>query len=120
MTHFCTVPEAIAEIKKDKMLIVVDSPKRENEADFYIPADKVTPAHITMMIRKGGGILCAALTSQQAHKLQLPLMVSLGENTEKTQVNFTVSVNAHRGITDRKSTRLNSSHSAKSRMPSSA
>lgn len=99
MTGYCTIPEAIAEIKKGKMLIVVDSPKRENEADLYIPADLATPQAITKMIKHGGGILCAAITQAQAQRLQLPLMIPVAENTEKTQVNFTVSVNARRGIT---------------------
>ncbi len=97
--HFCTIPEAIAESRKGKLLIVVDSPKRENEADLYIPADAVTPAAVTTMIKRGGGVLCAAITAAQAQRLQLPLMVPSGENAEKTAVNFTVSVSARRGIT---------------------
>lgn len=97
--NFCTVPEAIEEIRKGRMLIVVDSPKRENEADFYMPADAATPESINMMLKHGGGIVCTAITVGQAHNLQLPAMVPLAENTEKTGVNFTVSVNAKRGVT---------------------
>jgi 3,4-dihydroxy 2-butanone 4-phosphate synthase / GTP cyclohydrolase II len=96
MKNFCTVPEAIAEIKKGRMLIVVDSP---NEADLYIPADAVTGKSINTMLKYGGGIVCAAITPSQAHNLQLSAMVPLAQNTEKTGVNFTVSVNAKRGIT---------------------
>ncbi len=96
---FCTIPEAIVEIKKGNMLIIIDSPKRENEADLYIPADAATPAAIHTMITHGGGILCAAITQSQAHRLHLPLMVPSTENTEKTGVNFTVSINARHGIT---------------------
>ncbi|TSC86587.1 MAG: 3,4-dihydroxy 2-butanone 4-phosphate synthase / GTP cyclohydrolase II [Parcubacteria group bacterium Gr01-1014_8] len=99
MNHFSTIPEAIAEIKKGKLLIVADSPKRENEADFFIPAGGVTPTAITTMVTYGGGLVCVAITSAQARRLHVPLMVSPGENTEKTGVNFTVSVNARRGIT---------------------
>lgn len=99
MNQFCTIPEAIAEMKKGRLLIVVDSPRRENEADFYIPADAASPAAITTMIRHGGGIVCAAITKGQARRLNLPLMIPAGENTEKTGVNFTVSVNAKKGVT---------------------
>lgn len=97
--NFCTVPEAIDEVKKGKMLIVVDSPKRENEADLYIPADAATGENINTMLKYGGGIVCAAITPMQAHRLELSSMVPLAQNTEKTGVNFTVSLNAKRGIT---------------------
>ncbi len=96
---FATIPDALEDIKKGKMLILLDNPKRENEADFYIPADKATPQAITTMIRKGGGLICCAITRNQAHKLSLPLMVDSADNREKTGVNFTVSVNAKKRIT---------------------
>lgn len=99
MNYFCNIDEAISEIKKGRMLILVDNPKRENEGDFYIPADKVSPQAITTMIRFGGGLVCCAITPQQAIRLHLPLMVDLPENTERTKVNFTISVNAKTGIT---------------------
>ncbi len=97
--NFCTVPEAIEEIKKGRMLIIVDSPKRENEADLYIPADAATGENINIMLKYGGGIVCAAISPVQAHNLELSSMVPPAQNTEKTGVNFTVSVNAKRGIT---------------------
>ncbi|MBI2611088.1 GTP cyclohydrolase II [Candidatus Kaiserbacteria bacterium] len=95
---FSTVEEAIADVRRGKMLII-DDPGRENEADLYIPADAATPKAITTMIREGGGIVCTAITRAQAARLDLSLMVPKSENTEKTSVNFTVSVNARRGIT---------------------
>lgn len=96
--NFATITEALEDIKKGRMIILLDSPKRENEADFYIPAEKVTPQVITTMIRKGGGLVCVAITQNQAHNLSLPLMVDMLENREKTGVNFTVTVNAKKGI----------------------
>ncbi|MBI2442527.1 MAG: GTP cyclohydrolase II [Candidatus Levybacteria bacterium] len=99
MNYFATITEAIEDIKQGKMLIIVDSPRRENEGDFYVPVDKTTPEYILTMIKFGGGLLCAAITRQQAVNLQLPLMVAPFENSEKTKVNFTVSVNAKIGIT---------------------
>ena len=96
---FSTIPEAISEIKKAKMLIVVDNPNRENEGDFYIPADKVKSQHVITMIQKGGGLICTAITQMQAHRLALPLMIDPMDNTEKTKVNFTISASAKRGVT---------------------
>lgn len=95
---YCRVEEAISDAKKGKMLII-DDPKRENEADLYIPADAATPRAVTTLIKEGGGILCVAITRAQAARLDLPLMVPRSANTEKTGVNFTVSVNARRGVT---------------------
>jgi len=98
-SYFSTIPEALDQIKKDRLLILVDNPKRENEGDFYIPADKVNPQHIITMIQKGGGLICTAITPAQVHRLSLPLMIDPLSNTEKTSVNFTISVNAKNGIT---------------------
>lgn len=99
MTNFVTVEEALEQIKMGKLLILVDHPGRENEGDFYIPADKVTPKILITMIRLGGGLVCCAITKAQSEKLFLPLMVNPSENNEKTQVSFTVSANAKTGIT---------------------
>lgn len=96
--NFSTIPEAIEDIKKGKMLILLDS-RREKEGDLYIPADKVTPQVIITMIKKGGGLICAAITQNQVQKLALPLMIEALENREKTGVNFTISANAKKGIT---------------------
>lgn len=98
MKNLATVDQALQEIKKGKMLILIDHPKRENEGDFYIPASQLTPKHLMIMVRVGGGLVCCAITQQQAHRLKLPLMVPQAENTEKTKVNFTISVNAKKGI----------------------
>lgn len=98
MNYFVTIPQAIEEITQGKMLIIIDNPDRENEGDFYIPADKATPDSILTMIKLGGGLICTAITKQQAVSLQLPLMVDPLENSEKTKVNFTVSVNTKKGI----------------------
>lgn len=96
--NFVNIDEAINDIKKGKMLILLDK-KREKEADLFIPADKITPQIVNTMIKKGGGLVCVAITEKQAHKLSLPLMVALFENEERTGVNFTVSVNSKEGIT---------------------
>ncbi|MBI2612351.1 GTP cyclohydrolase II [Candidatus Kaiserbacteria bacterium] len=99
MNRFSTIPEAIADVRKGKMLIIVDSPKRENEGDLFIAAETVTPATLRTMIKRAGGLVCAAITEAQARRLHLPLMVPRDENKEKTGVGFTVSVSAAHGIT---------------------
>ena len=99
MKPFCSITDAIKEIKKGKILIIVDNPTRENEGDFYFPADLVTPAKVNFLLTHGKGLVCVAISKSQAAKLQLPLMVDRIDNTEKTKVNFSVSVNAAHGIT---------------------
>ena len=98
MSDFSSISVALEQIKKGHMLILVDHPKRENEADFFIPADQLKLQHIITMIRQGGGLICCAMIQSQAHRLHLPLMTPPWENTEKTKVNFTVSVNAKNGV----------------------
>ncbi len=80
------------------MLIIVDSPSRENEGDFFFPAKLATAKKVNFLIKQGGGLVCAAITKNQALNLQLPLMVNGLFNTEKTKVNFALSVNASKGI----------------------
>lgn len=99
VNKFNSIPEAITDLRRGKMLIVVDGPERENEGDFFMPADTFSPREATAMIKTGSGILAAAITEAQRKRLKLPLMVSPAQNTEKTRVNFTISVNARRGIT---------------------
>ena len=93
------IKEAINHIKKGKMLIIVDDESRENEGDLYIPSDKITPETVNTMINKAKGLVCCAITREQAGRLALPLMVATAKNTEKTGVNFTVSVNSAEGTT---------------------
>ncbi|OGH18246.1 MAG: bifunctional 3,4-dihydroxy-2-butanone 4-phosphate synthase/GTP cyclohydrolase II [Candidatus Levybacteria bacterium RIFCSPHIGHO2_12_FULL_38_12] len=98
MSNLISVSKAIDEIKQGKLLIIVDDQKRENEGDFYISADNVTVQSIMTMVRFGGGLVCTAITKQQVVRLELPLMVPLLENNEKTKVNFTISVDAKEAI----------------------
>ena len=94
-----TITDTIKHVKKGGMLIIVDDESRENEGDLFVASDKVTPAAINTMISHGGGLICCAITREQASRLYLPLMVASSRNTEKTGVNFTVSVNAREGVT---------------------
>lgn len=95
---FCGVEQGIEEIKKGKMLILIDHQDRENEGDFFIPAQLATTGKINFMITYGKGLVCVPITADQAKKLGLSQMVSLEDNQEYTRCNFTISVDAKKGI----------------------
>lgn len=87
-----TIPEAIAAIKKGEMVIVVDDEDRENEGDFIVASELVTPEIINFMTKHGRGLICIALTEERCEQLKLDLMV--GKNTSSHETQFTVSVDA--------------------------
>ncbi len=87
---FDTIESAIEDIKAGKMVIVVDDEDRENEGDFVMAADKVTPEHINTMVIHGRGLVCVPLTRQRAYDLNLEPMVV--QNTDSMETAFTVSV----------------------------
>ncbi|MGB5364050.1 MAG: 3,4-dihydroxy-2-butanone-4-phosphate synthase [Aureibaculum sp.] len=85
-----TIKEAISDIKKGKIVIVVDDEDRENEGDFIAAAEKVTPELINFMSTQGRGLICAPITEGRCKELDLDLMV--GYNTDPLGTAFTVSV----------------------------
>ena len=89
---FVSVEEAIEEIRRGKMLIVTDNEDRENEGDFIMAADKVTPDAVNFMTTYGRGLLCQPITAARAGELELAPMVQ--ENTAVHSTAFTVSVDA--------------------------
>lgn len=93
-----SIEEAIEAIKKGELIIVVDDEDRENEGDFIVAAEKVTPDVINFMAKEGRGLICTALTDERCKDLDLELMVT--RNTAQLSTNFTVSVdlNGH-GVT---------------------
>jgi 3,4-dihydroxy 2-butanone 4-phosphate synthase/GTP cyclohydrolase II len=99
MSTFSSIPEALEDIKRGKLIILVDDPDRENEGDFFIPAELALPEKVNFMLHQGRGLLCVAVDMQQAQQLGLTPMVPLHQNTETTKVNFAISVNARQGIT---------------------
>lgn len=99
MNGFSKIPEALKDLRQGKMLIVVDGPKRENEGDFFMPVETITAREVATMIKQGSGMLAVAISAEQRRRFKLPLMVPPRANTEKTRVNFTISVNAREGIT---------------------
>ena len=99
MLKFPGVEEAVREIRRGHMIIVRDSLDRENEADLVMAAEKATPAAINFMIKHGGGLICVAFKRERAAKLGLSPMVSTDENTTAFGCDFTVSVDARKGVT---------------------
>ena len=87
---FATIQEAIAEIAAGRMVIVVDDADRENEGDFIMAAEAVTPEALNFMVTNGRGIVCMPVTGQRLDELRIPLMVS--KNNESHGTAFAVSI----------------------------
>ncbi|HKJ79340.1 MAG TPA: 3,4-dihydroxy-2-butanone-4-phosphate synthase, partial [Prolixibacteraceae bacterium] len=87
-----SIQEAIAAIKNGELVIVVDDEDRENEGDFIVASELLTPEIINFMTIQGRGLICVALTEKRCEELKLDLMV--GKNTSHLETQFTVSVDA--------------------------
>ncbi|MHB9014232.1 MAG: 3,4-dihydroxy-2-butanone-4-phosphate synthase, partial [Ignavibacteriaceae bacterium] len=94
---FCSVDEAIEEIKNGKIIIIVDDEDRENEGDFVCAAEYVTPEIVNFMTKHGRGMLCVAVNGKRLDELGLPLMVDSNSALHGTQ--FTVTIDAIEGTT---------------------
>ncbi len=92
-----TTQEIITSIKRGKMVIIMDDENRENEGDLVMAAEFVTAKDVNFMASKGRGLICLTLTSSKCKKLGLPLIKKTGETSKET--NFTVSIEAARGVT---------------------
>jgi 3,4-dihydroxy 2-butanone 4-phosphate synthase/GTP cyclohydrolase II len=79
------------------MVILVDDKERENEGDFCMAAEKVTPEAINFMAKYGRGLICVSMTADKIDKLDLPPMVDI--NTSPYGTGFTVSIEARCGVT---------------------
>jgi len=95
--NFHTIEEALEDFRNGKILIVVDDEDRENEGDFVLAAERVTPEAINFFIKEGRGVVCAPITAQRAQELNLDLMVEA--NTSLHETPFTVSVDYLHGTT---------------------
>ena len=94
---FHSIGEALEDIRDGKIIIVVDDEDRENEGDFTLAAEKVTPEAINFMAHYGRGLICLPLTAERLDQLNIPLMVE--GNTSKYGTAFTVSIEAQHGVT---------------------
>ncbi len=94
---FNKIEEALKDIKEGKIIIVVDDEDRENEGDFVMAAEKVTPEAINFMSKYGRGLICMPCEQSRLKELQIPTMVEKNTSTHKTA--FTVSIGAKKYIT---------------------
>lgn len=97
MTSTQRVLEAIEEIKKGNMVIMIDDEDRENEGDLVYAASFSTPEHVNFMAKEARGLICVALSKDIANRLDLNPMVS--SNTSSYETAFTVSVDAKDALT---------------------
>lgn len=94
---FSTIEAALADYTAGRLVIIVDDEDRENEGDLACAAVHVTPEIIAFMAREGRGLICLPLDGVIADRLDLPLMVT--DNRSPYGTNFTVSIEAARGVT---------------------
>src|SRR5690349_12442816 len=93
---FSTIEEAIEEIRRGRMVIVVDDEDRENEGDLVMAAQFATPEAVNFMATHGRGLICLALTADRCDELGLNLMTA--KNEAPLQTAFTVSIEAREGV----------------------
>jgi 3,4-dihydroxy 2-butanone 4-phosphate synthase/GTP cyclohydrolase II len=96
-TTFATIEQALDEIRAGRMLVVVDDEDRENEGDFVMAAEKVTPDAINFMAASGRGLICLPMTGEQLDRLRIPAMVPTNTSAQGTA--FHVSIGAKGRIT---------------------
>jgi 3,4-dihydroxy 2-butanone 4-phosphate synthase / GTP cyclohydrolase II len=93
---FCTIEEAVEELRAGRMVVLVDDEQRENEGDLVIAAEKVTPQAINFMIRNACGRLCLAMTREMCQRVGLELLP--GVNLDASATPFTHNFDARYGI----------------------
>lgn len=97
MMQLNTVEELIDDLRRGKMIILMDDEERENEGDLIMVAEQVRPEDINFMATQARGLICLTLTPERCEQLGLPLMVR--DNKAKYATNFTVSIEAAEGVT---------------------
>ena len=94
---FATVPEALEQFRRGRMIVVVDDENRENEGDLTLAADFVTPEAVNFMAKYGRGLICLTLTEQRVDQMRLAPMTRT--NTSRFGTAFTESIEAKEGVT---------------------
>ena len=94
---FDSIESVLKDVRAGKMVIVTDDAERENEGDLVMAASKVTPEAVNFMAKNGRGLICVPLTAMRARQLGLQRMVA--HNRELHRTDFTVSVDAAKGVT---------------------
>ena len=95
--QFATIPQALEELKRGKMIIVIDDPDRENEGDLVVPAECCTPEIMNFMIKYGRGVPFIPTTAEKLEQLQIPMMTK--QNTARHGTAMAETVDAIHGAT---------------------
>src|SRR4026208_2273817 len=95
--QFDAIDDVLSDMAKGRMVIVTDDADRENEGDLVMAAEKVTPEAVNFMATHGRGLICVPIANERAEQLGLQRMVV--QNREMYRTDFTVSVDAARGVT---------------------
>jgi len=93
---FDSIESVIADLRRGKMVIIVDDEDRENEGDLVMAAQHVKPAAVNFMAKLGRGLICVPTTAERLERLGIARMVK--ENRESFRTDFQVSVDAAKGI----------------------
>src|ERR1700679_481660 len=94
---FIDSPEALAELKAGRMIVLIDDEDRENEGDLTLAAEFCTPEAINFMARFGRGLICLTLTEERADYMRLGPMTQ--DNTSRFGTAFTETIEAREGVT---------------------
>ncbi|HMP57810.1 MAG TPA: GTP cyclohydrolase II [Gemmatales bacterium] len=94
---FCSIEEALQELKAGRMIVLVDDEHRENEGDLVLPAERITPDAVNFMLVHGRGLLCLAMSASICERLHLEPQTAI--NTTRTGTAFTVKFDARLGVT---------------------
>lgn len=90
--RLCTVPEAVEDLRRGRMIVLVDNPDRENEGDLAMLAEHATPEAINFMASQGRGLICLPLPANDCDRLGLELQPR--RNTNSLETGFTISIDA--------------------------
>ncbi len=92
-----SIDAALEALRRGEIIVVVDDEERENEGDFIVAAEKVTPQIVNFIARHGRGLVCLAATGERLAELDVHPMVT--RNTASLGTRFTVSIDAAHGVT---------------------
>ncbi len=87
---FAAIDEALAELRRGRIILVTDDPERENEGDFICAAEFATTENVNFMATHGRGLICMPMSEEYVEKLSIPQMVQ--RNTDNHETAFTVSI----------------------------
>jgi 3,4-dihydroxy 2-butanone 4-phosphate synthase / GTP cyclohydrolase II len=94
---FDRIEAVVADLRRGKMVVVVDDASRENEGDLILAAEKATPKNISFMVRYTSGVICVPMEGAELDRLELPLMTQ--QNLERMRTAYTISVDASKNVT---------------------